>query len=117
MKLYSTIANERGVSKGQGGNKSLKISLMHEEEGKKYTERTITIDVLFEWNDGKPKLQIKLPDGWEADGQLQAYFVGGTQKLKCPRCHESDTVIIGSQYVCSNCKIGVASVKDDVTTG
>jgi hypothetical protein len=65
MKLYSTATSER-ASKGQGGNKWLRVELEAEIEGKRETVARINLyppvknnkkaDLLVEWNGEKSNL-------------------------------------------------------------
>lgn len=61
MKLYARIERNGKKQVKCGDNESLRIKLYHSIKGKEWTEGMKEIELIFEWNAGKPRIAIDLP--------------------------------------------------------
>lgn len=121
MKLYSFIQNEQKVRKRQGGQKFLKIVLLHEVEAKNWKDATEELDIFLNWNEGKPTLKIVLPKNWRIDGTNIAEMVNEkeldpkliecyyekeelkTPSITCINCHRGAYERYDGDIICANC--------------
>ena len=65
MRLYSFVSNERKITKQQGGNEELHITLLHETKAGSWHTSIKNIHIYFVWNSGIPFLSIELPENWK----------------------------------------------------